>query len=137
MRTADTMPAAAVKGGLVTYLTVEGALDAAAFYTRAFGAETAASYPPDEKGRTMHVHLHVNGSSLMLSDAYPEQGCPYQPAQGFALTLMVDDIGTWWERAIAAGATPLMPPAEMFWGDTYARLCDPFGITWAMNQQRR
>ena len=85
----------------------------------------------------MHLHLYINGSSLMLSDAFPEHGHVYQPAQGFNLTLMVDDIGAWWERAIAAGATPLMAPAEMFWGDTYARLRDPFGVIWAMNQPRR
>lgn len=131
----DTKPAAVpVKGGLVAYLTLDGALAAADFYARAFGAETVASYPPDDKGRTMHVHLHVNGSSLMLSDAYPEHGCPYEPTQGVAMTLMVEDISAWWERALAAGATPLMPPTRMFWGDTYARLKDPCGVTWAMNQ---
>ncbi|MDP4025062.1 glyoxalase/bleomycin resistance/extradiol dioxygenase family protein [Methylobacterium sp. NEAU 140] len=129
--------APAVRGGLVAYLCLDGALKAADFYGRAFGAETAASHAPDAQGRTTHVHLHVNGSSLMLSDPFPEHGCPHQPAQGFNLTLMVDDIGAWWERAIAAGATPLMPPAEMFWGDTYAQLRDPFGVTWAMNQARR
>lgn len=133
----DTRPAAVpVKGGLVAYLTVEGAARAAEFYGRAFGAETAAAYPPDAQGRTMHVHVYVNGASLMLSDPFPERGCGYRPAQGFTLTLMVDDIGAWWERAVAAGATPLMPPAEMFWGDLYGQLRDPFGVTWAMNQPR-
>ena len=134
----DTSPdPVPTKGGLVAYLTVEGAVKAGEFYARAFGAETAALMPLDEKGRTMHLHLYVNGSSLMLSDSFPEHGHPYVPAQGFNLTLMVDDIGAWWERAIAAGATPLMAPAEMFWGDTYAQLKDPFGVTWAMNQAKR
>jgi PhnB protein len=131
----DTKPA--VKGGLVAYLSLDGALTAAEFYGRAFGAETVASYPPDAQGRTMHVHQHVNGSSLMLSDPFPEHGCPHEPMQGVTMTLMVDDIGAWWDRAVAAGATALMPPTEMFWGDTYARLKDPFGVTWAMNQERR
>lgn len=125
------------RGGLVAYLTVDGALKAGEFYARAFAAETATSYPPDAQGRTMHLHLYINGSSLMLLDAFPEHGYPYEPAQGFNLTLIVDDIDAWWQRAITAGATPLMAPAQMFWGDTYARLKDPFGVTWAMNQPQR
>ena len=126
---------APVKGGLVTYLTVDGALKAAEFYTRAFGAEMVAALPADEQGRTCHVHLHVNGSSLMLSDAYPEHGHPLQPPQSFTLTLMVEDIDARYAHAVAAGATAVMPPAEMFWGDRYGQLRDPFGVVWAMNQQ--
>jgi len=63
-----------VLGGLVAYVNVEGALKAAEFYEKAFGAKTVFSAPPDDKGRTMHVHAHVNGSSLMISDFYPEHG---------------------------------------------------------------
>ncbi|KAB1074081.1 VOC family protein [Methylobacterium planeticum] len=134
----DAKPAPCpTKGGLVAYLTVDGAMKAAEFYARAFGAETAAAIPPDEQGRTMHVHLYVNGSSLMLSDAFPEHGHPLQAPQSFNMTLMVDDIAAWWARATEAGATPLMPPTDMFWGDRYAQLRDPFGVVWAMNQQTR
>jgi len=48
--------------------------------------------------------------------------------------LAVDDIETWWKRAIDAGATQLTPVAKMFWGDLYGQLRDPFGVVWAMNQ---
>lgn len=134
---AQTRPAAVpVKGGLVAYLTVDGASKAAEFYAAAFGAEKAAAYPPDEQGRTMHIHLYVNGSSLMLSDAFPDHGHPLQAPQSFTMTLMVDDIEAWWGRAVEAGATALMPPTEMFWGDRYAQLRDPFGVIWALNQQK-
>ncbi|WP_264048167.1 VOC family protein [Methylobacterium flocculans] len=126
-----------VKGGLVAYLALDGALKAADFYVRAFGAELASAIPPDEQGRTMHVHLYVNGSSLMLSDAYPEHGHPLRAPQGYTMTLMVEDIEAWWARALEAGATPLMPPTDMFWGDRYAQLRDPFGVIWAMNCQAR
>ncbi len=131
----DTIPP--VKGGLVTYVTVNGALKAAEFYARAFGAETVAALPADEQGRTCHVHLHVNGSSLMLCDAYPEHGHPLLPPQSFALTLMVEDIDARYARAVEAGATAIMQPAEMFWGDRYGQLRDPFGVVWAMNQPKR
>ncbi|EIZ82235.1 glyoxalase/bleomycin resistance protein/dioxygenase [Methylobacterium sp. GXF4] len=128
---------APVKGGLVAYLTVDGAMKAAEFYVRAFGAEIVTAMPVDDQGRTMHVHLHVNGSSLMLSDAFPEHGHPLQAPQAFSLMLMVEGIDARYAQAVAAGATALMEPAEMFWGDRYGQLRDPFGIVWAMNQGKR
>lgn len=128
------LPPVETKGGLVTYLSVDGALKAAALYETALGASIATMYPPDEQGRTMHVHLHLNGSSLMLADFYPEQGHAYEAPQAFNLTLMVEDIEARYARAVAAGFTGDMAPQKMFWGDTYARLTDPFGVAWAMNQ---
>ena len=128
---------AAVKGGVVAYLQVDGAIKAAEFYQRAFGAEMAFAYPPDDKGRTMHVHLYINGSSIMLADAYPEHGVPLEKPQAFNIMLPVDDIEAWWQRAIDAGGTPVMPPADMFWGDRYGQLRDPFGVLWALNQGKR
>jgi PhnB protein len=130
----DAGPAAApqVLGGVVPYLTVEGAAKAAAFYGRAFGAKEVFRHPVDEQGRTMHIHLHVNGGSVMLSDPYPEHGHPLKEPQSFSLHLMVDDIDAWWERAIAAGAEIVLPLQVMFWGDRYGQLRDPFGVTWAM-----
>ena len=125
---------AEVRGGLTAYLQVDGAAKASDFYQRAFGATEAARHPLDEKGRTMHVHLYVNGSSLMLGDAYPEYGHPLQAPQAFNLTLQVDDIDAWWSRAVAAGATVVMPVQEMFWGARYGQLRDPFGVLWSMNQ---
>lgn len=127
-------PPAEVKGGLVAYLMVDGAVKAAETYARALGAETAAMVPPDAQGRTMHVHLYVNGSSLMLSDAFPEHGAALETPQGFTMTLQVDDIDAWWARAVAGGFEVVMPVATMFWGARYGQLKDPFGIRWAMNQ---
>jgi PhnB protein len=122
-----------VKNGLLPYITVDGALKAAEFYKRAFGAEEAFAVPPDENGRTMHVHLYINGSSLMLCDAYREHGHPFEKHQGFTLQLIIDDIDFWWDRAIAAGAEVILPVQLMFWGDRYGQLRDPFGVLWAMN----
>ena len=127
-------PAPEVKGGAIPYLAIDGAMKAVEFYQRAFGAEVATVMPPDEQGRTMHAHLHINGSSVMLGDFYPEHGFSPVPAQGFNVLLPVTDIDTWWNRAVAAGATVIMPLADMFWGDRYGQLRDPFGITWAMNE---
>ncbi|HWG05031.1 MAG TPA: glyoxalase/bleomycin resistance/extradiol dioxygenase family protein [Beijerinckiaceae bacterium] len=122
-----------VKGGVVPYLTVDGAIKASEFYKKAFAAEVAQIMPPDEKGRTMHVHLYINNGSLMMSDAYPEHGHPLREAAGFNATLPVDDVDAWYNRAIAAGCTPILPPQDMFWGDRYSQLKDPFGVLWAIN----
>ena len=128
-------PMPAPKGGLNAYLEVEGALKASEFYQKAFGAEQAFAVPPDEQGRTMHVHLYVNGSSLMLGDPYPEHGHAHQSAQGYVLQLHLpaDDIDTWWQRAIDAGCEVSVPLDVMFWGDRWGQLRDPFGVVWAMN----
>src|SRR3712207_3292109 len=87
-----------VLGGVVPYLSVGGAGAAAELYKRAFGAEEVARYPADKQGRTMHIHLHINGGSVMLSDPFPEHGHPLQAPQAFNLLLPVIDIDAWWSR---------------------------------------
>lgn len=123
-----------VRGGVTPYLQVSSSTEASTFYQRALGATEVFRVPLDEQGRTMHIHLYINGGSLMLSDAYPEYGQPLQTPQAFSLTLQVDNIETWWERAVAAGAEVVMPIADMFWGARYGQLRDPFGVLWAFNQ---
>ena len=122
-----------VKGGAIAYLTVDGAVKAAAFYQQAFAAEVAAMHPPDDKGRTMHVHLYVNGGSLMLGDAYPEHGHPLQQPAAFTIMLPVADVDAAYDRAVTAGCTATMRPQDMFWGDRFGQVKDPFGVIWAMN----
>lgn len=123
---------APVLGGVVPYLMVDGAIRAAQFYERAFGAVEIARQPADDQGRTMHVHLHVNGGSVMLSDPYPEYGQPLKNPQGFTLHMKVDDVEAWWRRAVGAGAEVVMPLEDMFWGDRYGQLRDPFGVIWSV-----
>jgi uncharacterized glyoxalase superfamily protein PhnB len=122
-----------VKSGAVAYLSVDGAVKAAEFYKKAFAAELATMIPPDEKGRTMHAHLYINGASVMLSDFYPEHGHPPVAPAGFSVMLKVDDADAWYNRAVDAGAAAIMPLDNMFWGDRYGQLKDPFGVIWAIN----
>jgi uncharacterized glyoxalase superfamily protein PhnB len=124
-----------VLGGLTPYLGIDGATKAAAFYEKAFGARQVFAYPPDEQGRTMHIHLHVNGSSLMLGDFYPEHGHPVKSVQACTMQLHLTDenIDEWWQRAVDAGCEVTTPLQVMFWGDRWGALRDPFGVEWAMN----
>ena len=63
-----------VLGGVAPYLGVSDADKAADFYKKAFGASEAMRLPPDDKGRYLHIHLVINGGSLMLADAFPDHG---------------------------------------------------------------
>ena len=130
---APVVPFAETKGGVVAYLAVDGAAKAAAFYEKAFDATIATQHPLDEKGRTMHIHLYINGSSVMLSDFYPEQGHGKVAPAGFSLMLKVDDADAWFDRAVKGGMTAIMPVQNMFWGDRYGQLKDEFGVIWAIN----
>jgi len=84
----------------------------------------------------MHVHLYINDTTVMLSDFYPEHGVSKVAPAGFSMTLHVSDIDAWYKRAVDAGATVGQPVTEMFWGDRYGSVKDPFGVTWAMNQAK-
>ena len=123
--------------GLTPHLTIpdrRGA-EAVAFYGRAFAAEPAMEPLLAEDGaRIMHAHLRINGGSVMLADDWPEMrgGTPTPPPAAVTLHLQVDDADAWFARAVAAGATATMPPEDMFWGDRYGRLHDPFGHSWAV-----
>lgn len=123
--------------GVTPHLTVLGgaAADALAFYKRAFGAEEAM--PPmlaDDGRRILHGHLRINDGSIMLADDFPEYcgGAASGAPASVALHLQVDDADRWYARAVEAGATPVMPLADMFWGDRYGQVRDPFGHTWSI-----
>jgi uncharacterized glyoxalase superfamily protein PhnB len=121
------------KGSLVPYLTVADAGAVSAFYQRAFGAKEVSRISPDGK-IVVHLHLHLNGHSLMLTDPIPDHGHPLRAQQGYTLTLIVDDIDAWFKRAVDAGCTVAAPVERMFWGDRFGALSDPFGVEWAMNE---
>ncbi|MBL8773016.1 MAG: VOC family protein [Phenylobacterium sp.] len=131
---APAMPKVETKGGVVAYLAVDGALKAADFYAKAFAAEVAFAHPADEQGRTMHVHLHINDSSVMLGDFYPEHGHSFEAPAAFIIQLIVEDCRAWFDRAVGAGCQALVEPQVMFWGDTWAQVKDPFGFVWAFDQ---
>ena len=121
-------------GGVIPYLTIEGAAKAADFYLKAFGARETMRMPAQDGQRLMHCHLEINGGSLMMSDAFAEHGHPYQPSESYTMQLVVADADVWWKRAVDAGCTVTMPLEKQFWGDRYGKLKDPFGVTWAINE---
>ena len=129
-----SVPKIEVKGGVIPYLSLSNASKAADFYAKAFGAEEKFRYPVDEQGRTMHIHLYVNGTSVMLSDVFPEYGHPLEKPQAFSLHMMVTGIDETFQRAVDAGCEVVLPVQKMFWGDRYGQVRDPFGVLWAMGE---
>lgn len=51
--------------------------------------------------------------------------------------LQVDDADLWWNRAVEAGATVVLPLETQFWGDRYGQVKDPFGFTWSIGQSKK
>ncbi len=111
------------------------AAEAIDFYVKAFGATDVRRQSVDD-GRLMHAHLYVNGASFMLHDEFPEHVDPAEAdvagGSGLTLHLQVDNADAWFDRAVAAGARSAMPPQDMFWGDRYGQIVDPFGYRWSI-----
>jgi PhnB protein len=116
------------------HLVCAGAADAIAFYKKAFNAVEMVRMPgPD--GKLMHAAVRIGDSSVMLVDENPEYGMLGPKAlKGTPVTihLFVADVDAFVARAVAAGAKVTMPVADMFWGDRYGRLEDPFGHHWSI-----
>ncbi|CAL1691351.1 putative protein [Brevundimonas subvibrioides] len=122
-------------GGVIPYLTIpsRGGQAAVEFYRAAFGAEELFRNLADDGERVLHSRLLINDGVVMISDEFPEYGNASDIVPvGVALHLQVDDADEWWNRAVTAGAVPLMPMADQFWGDRYGRVMDPFGHTWSI-----
>jgi uncharacterized glyoxalase superfamily protein PhnB len=121
------------------HLVCEGAADAIEFYKKAFNAVELARMPgPD--GKLMHAQLRIGTSTIMLVDDFPDWGSVGPKAlKGSPVTihLYVEDTDALYNQAIAAGATAKMPPADMFWGDRYGVLIDPFGHSWSIATHQR
>ncbi|MDE2395234.1 MAG: VOC family protein [Burkholderiales bacterium] len=116
---------------------VDDGASAIEFYAQAFGAiDTFRLCEPS--GRIGHAELKLGPAVLMLSEAFPEYGL-HAPVggqdTGCAIHLHVDDADAMAARAVAAGATMLMPPTDPFYGECSCRLRDPFGHTWLIGHE--
>lgn len=116
------------------HLLVDGAAEAIAFYAEAFGAVELIRVPAAD-GRLMHACVAINGAPVMLMDTNPEWGAmgPNQlGGTSVGIHLTVADADAAFARAVAAGATVKMEPQDMFWGDRYGAVIDPFGHSWSL-----
>jgi PhnB protein len=110
-------------------LIIDGAKDAIAWYSKAFGAKELDRKPmPD--GRIMHSVLQIGDTLFMISDPF-QPGTAPKELNGAYLHIQDKGIDAMWEKAVATGAKPLMPLANQFWGDRYGQFRDPWGQVWS------
>jgi PhnB protein len=119
---------------LTPFLTLRGAAQAIEFYKKAFGAEELYRMAgPD--GAVMHAELRIGDSVVMMGEEAPEMGATSPSTLGGStsgLLLYASDCDQAFARAIKAGATSVQAPTDMFWGDRYGTLKDPFGHRWSI-----
>jgi PhnB protein len=122
---------------LTPHLIIKDAAKAIDFYKKVFGAEELNRMPTPD-GRLMHACLKIGDSILFLCDEFPEHDCgvgasPQTLNNAHAtIHMFVENVDKAYQRAVDAGAKAIMPPQDMFWGDRYGRLIDPFGQPWSL-----
>ncbi len=119
---------------ITPHLVCDGAANAIEFYKGAFNAVELLRIPSPQ-GKLMHAAIRIGDSAVMLVDEFPEWGSFGPKAlKGSSVTvhLYVKDVDAVVERAVRAGAKVTMPVEDMFWGDRYGRIEDPFGHQWSL-----
>jgi PhnB protein len=116
------------------YLAVEDASKAIDFYKEAFDATESLRMPgPD--GKIAHAELQIGDSKLMLSDPFPQSNVRPPSERGGptgSVFLYVEDVDATFEQAQRAGAEVVSELEDMFWGDRFGTLSDPFGHVWSV-----
>jgi len=132
-------PDPAIMGGVIPSLSMDGrAAEAAQFYASAFAASEVGRYADqDNPGQLLHLHLEINGGSLMMTDCRAPWETETGPPRNVTMQLVVADGDAWWNRAVAAGCTVVMPFERQFWGDRFGLLRDPFGVEWGLDEPAR
>lgn len=131
-------------GVIVPHLVVRDAAEAVAFYTRAFSAEVLYR-SPSPSGVGEHIHIKIWNSLVQVSTEEPAQRG--ERVEGALLAspetlsgstcvfqIGVEDVDSAFRRAVDEGAAPALPPTDMFWGDRYSWVRDPFGHVWALSK---
>ncbi|WGS50939.1 VOC family protein [Paraburkholderia sp. D15] len=124
---------------LTPYLICANAAEAIAFYKKAFNA-VEQFHLPGPGGKIMHACLKIGDSMLMLTDEWPDHNTLGPIAlKGTPVMIhhYVEDVDASFNQAVEAGATVVLPVSDMFWGDRYGQLQDPFGHRWSLASHTR
>lgn len=133
-----TSPIPSSMEGLIPHLVCSPCAEAIAFYKKAFGAEETGCVMSPDGERVMHASMTIAGHAFFMADDFPEycDGASQTPLAlgGTPVTIhrYVKDCDAAIDRAVEAGATVKMPPMDMFWGDRYGVVVDPFGHNWSI-----
>ena len=133
-----TSPIPPGQEGFIPHLCCSPCADAIEFYKKAFGAEETSRMPAPDGKRLMHASINIDGKPIFLADDFPEYcGGKSQSATALGgspvvIHRYVRNVDAAFERAIKAGGTALMPVQDMFWGDRYGVIVDPYGHKWSL-----
>jgi PhnB protein len=123
------------KHAITPHLVVRGAGHAIDFYKRAFDAAEKMRMPGPDGFSIGHAEISIGDSALFLCDENPNWGIKAPPTIGGCATtihLYVQDADATFKKAVEAGAIAVAPPSDMFWGDRYGKVRDPFGHEWSI-----
>jgi len=128
-----------VRASIEPYLTVKGAKAAIAWYEDVFDATCLATMDAEDGERLMHATLSIGGSMFMMSDEFEEFSPHLAPdmerGSPVAISLRLEtaaDVDRIYDLALEKGAKNSWPPEDMFWGDRFAQIYDPFGHRWML-----
>jgi uncharacterized glyoxalase superfamily protein PhnB len=117
-------------------MVLRDAAKAIEFYKKAFGAEELCRMPGPDGQSVMHAEIKIGDSIVMICSEMPGMGKSKSPESldgtCMGLLIYVEDVDKAIQRAIDAGATATMPVMDMFWGDRYGKVTDPFGHDWSI-----
>lgn len=114
------------------YLVVQNGAKALDYYKQAFGATNEVRMDAPD-GRIMHAEFKIGDSMIMLSEEMgPNKSPKSLGGSPVGIFLYVEDVDSVFNQAVSAGGNPDMAPQDMFWGDRYGKLTDPFGHQWAL-----
>jgi uncharacterized glyoxalase superfamily protein PhnB len=121
------------------HLICAGGAEAIEFYKKAFGA-VELSRTAGSDGKLMHASIRIGDSVVMLNEEMPEWGSfgpKHLKGSPVTIHLYVENVDAVFEQAVSAGAKVTMPLDDMFWGDRYGKLEDPFGHQWSIGTHMR
>ena len=126
--------------GLMAYLTVADGAEALAFYQKAFGARIVKQHVDYNDGRIIHAHLKIGRSEFMLSDQIGAMnGDKFVSDKNEKRAIIMQwafesyfDLDGFIENALEAGCELIFPVENMYWGEYYGEIKDPFGFVWSM-----
>ena len=115
-------------------LTCRDAAKAIDFYKKAFGAEELMRMPSPDGSKVSHAEIKIGDSVVFVSDEFPGMSAAPSPTTtpSYNLFLYVENVDSVFNRAVSAGARVDMPIQDMFWGDRYGVVMDPYGFKWSM-----
>lgn len=126
------------------HLVCKDSAKAIEFYKKAFGAVEEGRMPGPDGKSVMHAMIRINGAAIMLADEFhgESEDCGNKSPLSLGgspvtIHLYVADADAVFKKAVDAGATAVMPPTDMFWGDRYGMVKDPSGHSWSIATHKR